>query len=99
MFTQLKRHQNRVITDPPFMISLLNDARLSVLWLVARVWLGYQWLNSAWGKLGNPAWVETGEALKGYWTNADHLRLVSWLHSVPIGQPSLHMVRQARRLW
>lgn len=70
MFNQLKRNQNRVITDPPFMTTLFNDARFSVLWLIARVWLGFQWINSASGKLSNPAWVETGEALKGYWANA-----------------------------
>jgi thiosulfate dehydrogenase [quinone] large subunit len=60
----------RVITDPPIARFLFSDVRMSWLWLVLRVWLGYQWLNSGLGKLSNPAWVQTGDALKGYWTNA-----------------------------
>ena len=35
-----------------------------------RLYLGYTWLTSGWGKIMNPAWVQTGEALKGFWTNA-----------------------------
>jgi len=56
------------IQDPPFVQTLLNDTRFSVLWLVLRLWLGYQWLSSGLGKLGNPAWTETGAALKGFWS-------------------------------
>ena len=62
--------QGRVITDPPLARFLFSDVRMSWLWLVLRVWLGYQWLNSGLGKATNPAWVQTGDALKGYWTNA-----------------------------
>lgn len=62
--------KGRVITDPPLAQFLFSDVRMSWLWLVLRVWLGYQWLNSGLGKAANPAWVQTGEALKGYWTNA-----------------------------
>jgi thiosulfate dehydrogenase [quinone] large subunit len=62
--------KGRVITDPPIAQFLFSDVRMSWVWLILRVWLGYQWLNSGLGKLTNPAWVETGEALKGYWTNA-----------------------------
>lgn len=40
------------------------------LWAVVRVWLGWQWLTAGWGKLFNPAWMETGAALRGYFTNA-----------------------------
>lgn len=62
--------KGRVITDPPLAQFLFSDVRMSWLWLVLRVWLGYQWLSSGLGKFSNPAWVQTGEALKGYWTNA-----------------------------
>ncbi|MCI0393605.1 MAG: DoxX family membrane protein [Chloroflexi bacterium] len=58
-----------VIQDPPFVHKLLNDRRFSVLWLVLRVWLGYKWIDAALHKIGNPAWVQTGEALKGFWLN------------------------------
>jgi thiosulfate dehydrogenase [quinone] large subunit len=32
--------------------------------------MAYTWLTSGWGKLNNPAWTTTGDALKGFWTNA-----------------------------
>ncbi|MBE2183551.1 MAG: DoxX family membrane protein [Anaerolineae bacterium] len=70
MFDLLKRKQNRVIEDPPFVKFLFGDARMSILWLVVRVWLGLQWVNSVTGKLANPGWTDTGEALRGYWMNA-----------------------------
>ncbi|NPV67860.1 MAG: DoxX family protein [Anaerolineae bacterium] len=70
MANLLKRHQDRVIEDPAFVRTLFNDVRFSVLWLVLRIWLGYQWIEAASHKIGNPAWVVTGDALKGYWSNA-----------------------------
>lgn len=58
------------ITDPPFANQLFNSTRWAWLWLIARVYLGYSWLTSGTGKVGNPAWTETGEALKGFWERA-----------------------------
>jgi thiosulfate dehydrogenase [quinone] large subunit len=49
---------------------LFSSTRLSWLWLIVRVYLGWQWLSSGWGKFNNPAWRDTGEALKGFWTKA-----------------------------
>lgn len=70
MLNLLKRNQHRVIEDPKFVTRLFSDVRFSVLWLAARVWLGWQWLESGWGKLQNPAWMDSGEALQGYWMRA-----------------------------
>jgi thiosulfate dehydrogenase (quinone) large subunit len=70
MINVLQRKQNRVIEDPKFIKTLFADARFSVLWLAVRVWLGLQWINSATGKISNPAWTDTGEALKAYWERA-----------------------------
>ena len=58
------------IETPSFISFLFNDTRASILWVVIRVWLGWQWLEAGWGKLQNPAWMQTGEALKGFWTRA-----------------------------
>ena len=55
---------------PPFAASLFNSTTWSLLWLVVRVYVGYKWLESGLGKLSNPAWAVTGEALKGFWTRA-----------------------------
>ena len=62
--------KNRVIQDPPIARFLFSDTRSAALWTVIRVLLGLAWLQPALGKLSNPAWVETGEALKGFWMNA-----------------------------
>lgn len=67
MLSLLTRKQKRVIDDPKFVQTLFTDARFSILWLVVRVWLGWQWVNAALHKIDDPAWVETGAALKGFW--------------------------------
>jgi thiosulfate dehydrogenase [quinone] large subunit len=59
-----------VINDPPVSRFLFNDARAAWLWLPLRLWLGYQWIESALPKINNPAWVSNGEALKGFWEKA-----------------------------
>jgi thiosulfate dehydrogenase (quinone) large subunit len=68
--TQLKTYRGEVVEDPKLVQMLLSDPRAGWLWLILRVWLGWQWLSSGWGKTSNPAWVETGEALKGFWERA-----------------------------
>ena len=62
--------KGEVVSDPPFIQKLLNDPRAGLLWLPLRVWLGYQWFEAALHKVQNPAWTQTGEALKGFWTAA-----------------------------
>lgn len=59
-----------VITDPPFAGVLFGSPRWAWLWLIARLYIGYTWLNAVIGKLQNPAWTVSGEALKGFWANA-----------------------------
>jgi thiosulfate dehydrogenase (quinone) large subunit len=67
-FPIIKR--NRVIQDPPIAKFLFSDTRFAAFWAVIRILLGYQWLTSGLPKLQNPAWFDTGAALKGFWTNA-----------------------------
>jgi thiosulfate dehydrogenase [quinone] large subunit len=62
--------RGRVIQDPALVRTLFNDPRLAVVWLAARVWLGYQWIEAALHKIESPAWTVTGDALKGFWTGA-----------------------------
>jgi thiosulfate dehydrogenase [quinone] large subunit len=62
--------RRKPIQDPPIARTLLTKPIAGLLWLPVRVWLGWQWVTSGWGKLSNPAWTQTGEALKGYWANA-----------------------------
>jgi len=50
----------RVFTSPAF----------AWLWLVARMYLGYQWLESGLRKVSDPAWMSGGTALKSFWERA-----------------------------
>jgi thiosulfate dehydrogenase [quinone] large subunit len=61
--------QDTVLEDPPIAKKLFGDTRLAWLWLPLRLYLGYAWLTSGWGKFQNPRWVQTGEALRDFWTN------------------------------
>lgn len=59
-----------VVKEPRIAEFLFSDSRASWLWLILRVWLGWQWVEAAEHKIFDPKWVQTGEALKGFWMNA-----------------------------
>jgi len=67
---QITTKRGGEISDPPIARFIFSDTRLAWLWAIARLYMGYTWITSGWGKLNNPAWVNTGEALKGFWTSA-----------------------------
>ena len=58
------------VSDPPFAMSLFNSTRWAWLWLIVRLYVGYSWVSASLEKLDSPAWMQTGSALKGFWTNA-----------------------------
>ena len=62
--------KGEIVQDPPLVQKLLSDPRAGWLLVLPRIWLGWQWLTAAQHKIGDPAWVQTGEALKGFWLNA-----------------------------
>ncbi|MDQ4075766.1 MAG: DoxX family membrane protein [Chloroflexota bacterium] len=62
-----KRH---VVQDPPLAQLLFSNTKMAGLWLVVRVWLGWQWLEAGWHKVTDAAWVDGGMVLKGFWTGA-----------------------------
>ena len=62
--------KGELIQDPPLIQKLLGDSRAGWIWLLPRLWLGYQWLEASAHKLTNPAWMQTGDALKGFWVGA-----------------------------
>ncbi|HRE48194.1 MAG TPA: DoxX family membrane protein [Aggregatilineales bacterium] len=59
-----------MIENPPLARFLFEDTRFAWFWAIVRVALGIQWLQSGWGKLSTPAWMQTGDALKGFWERA-----------------------------
>ncbi len=54
----------------PFVDFVFSNPKMAWLWLIVRIWLGYQWIKSGYGKVTNPAWMEGGDALKGFLSNA-----------------------------
>ena len=61
---------NVTVTDPPIAQDLFGNTRWAWIWLIMRLYIGYSWFTSGWGKLSNPGWMETGAALRGYWERA-----------------------------
>ncbi len=62
--------KGQTLETPSIISMVFSDKRFSVLWLAVRVWLGWQWIEASLHKLTNPAWMQTGEALKGFWMGA-----------------------------
>lgn len=60
------------IPEPKIAKFLFNDSRSAVLWLIVRVYVGWQWLFSGWEKLESPAWVgeRAGSAIHGFFMGA-----------------------------
>ncbi len=67
---QVTTKKGTIVQDPPFAKFLFSDIRVSWVWLILRVWLGYKWVDAALHKIDSPAWVQTGDALKGFWMGA-----------------------------
>lgn len=67
MATNARPRGNVIIPDPPFVVDLFNNTRWAWLWLILRLYLGYNWITAGLEKLGNPAWTQTGQALAGFW--------------------------------
>ncbi|MEZ4870244.1 MAG: DoxX family membrane protein [Caldilineaceae bacterium] len=62
--------KNERLQDPPFARFLFADTRAAWIWLIVRIWLGWQWVDASMHKLTAPEWVQTGEAVKGFWERA-----------------------------
>lgn len=64
--------KKNLITDPPFAQTLFGNVHWAWIWLIIRLYVGYEWLLAGWGKIINPAWVgaNAGTALKGFLDNA-----------------------------
>jgi thiosulfate dehydrogenase [quinone] large subunit len=60
------------IGEPPISRFLFADTRLAAVWLVIRLYTGYEWLMAGYNKLVSPAWVgdKAGSAITGFATGA-----------------------------
>ena len=81
--------QQIIIEESPLSKFLFANAKMSWLWLIVRVYVGYQWLTAGWEKLHTPAWVgpDAGGALSGFIqgalakTTSAHPDVASWYGS------------------
>jgi thiosulfate dehydrogenase [quinone] large subunit len=54
------------IEEPAVSKWLFGSSKAAWIWLVVRLWLGYEWLHAGWEKVTSPAWMDGGKALKGF---------------------------------
>jgi thiosulfate dehydrogenase (quinone) large subunit len=59
---------HRTFHEPPYSHVAFNTTKLSWLWLIVRFYLAYTWIEAAWEKFQNPAWVgsKAGVAITGF---------------------------------
>jgi len=78
--------QVAVVEDPPIAKFLFGDTRLSWLWLILRLYVGYEWLSAGLEKAQNPVWFgsNAGAAIQGFVNGAlkkstgDHPDVQGW---------------------
>jgi thiosulfate dehydrogenase (quinone) large subunit len=55
--------------EPPWTRWLFRSRQASILWLIVRLWLGWQWFSAGWGKLtgaGYSNWFTHATGLQGF---------------------------------
>ena len=68
------------IQDPPIARFFFQSTLASYLWLVVRVWVGYDFVIAGWHKFTTPAWMDgSGQGILGFWEGA--------LGTTPTGAP------------
>lgn len=72
MLTSLFKSQNVVVEEPALSRKLFTEVgRWSLVWLVVRLYVGWEWLSAGWGKVsgaGDHPWGP--ESILGYWKRA-----------------------------
>lgn len=60
------------IPESPLSRLLFADTKLSWLWLIVRLYVGYEWIMAGWGKITNPMWFGpgAGKAITGFFMGA-----------------------------
>ena len=58
------------IRGSAFVQKLFHTTSYAWVWLLLRLWLGWHWFEAGWHKVGNPNWMENGNALRGFLTRA-----------------------------
>ena len=58
------------LQKPRFVNAIFGATELSWIWLIARVYIDWNWLEAGWHKATNDAWMNGGPALEGFWQRA-----------------------------
>lgn len=77
------------IPEPGIAKFFFADTRLAWLWLIVRLYVGYEWLMAGWEKVNSPVWVgsKSGAAIQGFVMGAlkkstgDHPDVYGWYAS------------------
>lgn len=66
------KSKNIVIPENPVSNFLFNSSGSALIWLVVRLYLGYQWLTAGWKKVNSDAWTgeNAGAAVTGFMKGA-----------------------------
>lgn len=68
------------IQDPPIARFFFQSTTAAWLWLVVRLYVGYDFVSAGWHKFTTPAWMDgSGQGIMGFWKGA--------LGTTPAGAP------------
>src|ERR1700677_7343 len=56
------------IPEPKFSRFIFSDTRFAWVWLLLRLYVGYEWIMAGWGKVTRAGWVgaQAGTAIQGF---------------------------------
>jgi thiosulfate dehydrogenase [quinone] large subunit len=98
---QNRKQSIQTIEDPPIAKALFGEVRFAWLWLILRVYIGWEWLSAGWGKLHSAAWTgsQAGVAMSGFVNGAlskatgEHPAVQGWyagfLQNAVLANPAL----------
>lgn len=56
------------LPDPPWFRTIFANVLMAPVWLIVRLYLGWQWLDSGWGKIEGDGWInQDGSSLRAFW--------------------------------
>jgi thiosulfate dehydrogenase [quinone] large subunit len=62
---------NVLVQDPPIAQFLFSNTKASVIWLIVRLYVAWDFWEAGWHKLNDPAWMgPDGSGILGFWTRA-----------------------------
>jgi thiosulfate dehydrogenase (quinone) large subunit len=60
-----------LIQDPPIARFLFQSTRMAWVWLIVRLYVGYDFITAGWHKFSTPAWMDgSGTGIMGFWKGA-----------------------------